>query len=90
MAPKKDKSSPSDPNGIFSGMVVFLIETGVQSRRLQIWKQKLVQMGAKLEDRFTKNVTHVFAMDANLLLQKLDKERLIRAKVVSFINSYTL
>ncbi|KAG5604384.1 hypothetical protein H5410_025876 [Solanum commersonii] len=81
MAPKKDKSSPSDPNGIFSGMVVFLIETGVHSRRLQIWKQKLVQMGAKLEDRFTKNVTHVFAMDANLLLQKLDKERLIRAKV---------
>ncbi|KAL3368301.1 hypothetical protein AABB24_009270 [Solanum stoloniferum] len=81
MAPKKDKSPPSDPNGIFCSMVVFLIEAGVQSRRLQIWKQKLVQMGAKLEDRFSKNVTHVFAMDANLLLQKLDKERLIRAKV---------
>ncbi|XP_055810234.1 DNA polymerase lambda isoform X1 [Solanum dulcamara] len=80
MAPKKDKSPPSDPNGIFSGMAVFLIETGVQSRRLQIWKQKLVQMGAKLEDRFTKTVTHVFATDANSLLQKLDKERLIRSK----------
>ncbi|KAJ8569846.1 hypothetical protein K7X08_006423 [Anisodus acutangulus] len=80
MAPKKDKSPPSDPDGIFSGMVVFLIETGVQSRRLQIWKQKLVQMGAKLEDRFSKNVTHVFAMDANSLLQKLDKERFTRSK----------
>lgn len=119
MAPKKDKSPPSDPDGIFSGMVVFLIETGVQPRRLQvstqwiihdfssnfpffflivwyfflwmqIWKQKLVQMGAKLEDRFTKNVTHVFATDANSLLQKLDKKRLIRSKAVSFINSYAL
>ncbi|KAM3303994.1 DNA polymerase lambda isoform X1 [Capsicum chacoense] len=80
MAPKKDKSPPSDPNGIFSGMIVFLIDTGVQSRRLQIWKQKLVQMGAKLDDRFSKNLTHVFAMDANSLLQKLDKQRLIRSK----------
>ncbi|XP_009624758.1 DNA polymerase lambda isoform X2 [Nicotiana tomentosiformis] len=80
MAPKKDKSPLSDPDGMFSGMVVFLIETGVQSRRLQIWKQKLVQMGAKIEDPFSKNVTHVFAMDANSLLQKVDRERLSRFK----------
>ncbi|XP_070016851.1 DNA polymerase lambda isoform X4 [Nicotiana sylvestris] len=84
MAPKstskKDKSPPSDPDGMFSGMVVFLIETGVQSRRLQIWKQKLVQMGAKIEERFSKNVTHVFAIDANSLLQKVDRERLTRSK----------
>ncbi|XP_009624760.1 DNA polymerase lambda isoform X3 [Nicotiana tomentosiformis] len=46
----------------------------------RIWKQKLVQMGAKIEDPFSKNVTHVFAMDANSLLQKVDRERLSRFK----------
>lgn len=35
MAPKK-KSPPSDPEGIFAGMVVFLVENGVQTRRLQV------------------------------------------------------
>lgn len=37
MAPKRKKSPSIDPQGIFSGMVVFLVETGVQSRRLQVF-----------------------------------------------------
>lgn len=39
MAPKataKNKTPSRDPNGMFSGMVVFLVENGVQSRRLQV------------------------------------------------------
>lgn len=40
MAPKakatKNSSSSTDPHGIFSGMVVFLVEKGVQARRLQV------------------------------------------------------
>ncbi|KAI3467476.1 hypothetical protein Pfo_024139 [Paulownia fortunei] len=81
MAPKaKNKSPPSDPNGMFSGMAVFLIETAVQARRLQIWKQKLVQMGAKIEDSFSKRVTHIFAADLNSLIQKMEGESLKRFK----------
>ena len=38
MAPKttKNKSTPQDPDGIFAGMVVFLVQHGVQPRRLQV------------------------------------------------------
>ncbi|KAI5679155.1 hypothetical protein M9H77_10105 [Catharanthus roseus] len=77
---KTTKSAPTDPQGMFSGMVAFLIEIGVQSRRLQIWKQKLIQMGATIEDSFSKKVTHVFAMNVDSLLQKIDRERLTRSK----------
>ncbi|BBG94126.1 DNA polymerase lambda, partial [Prunus dulcis] len=65
MAPKttRNQSPPSDPQGMFAGLVVFLVEKRVQSRRLQIWKQKLVQMGATIEDSLTKRVTHILAMD---------------------------
>ncbi|KAI4314278.1 hypothetical protein L6164_027203 [Bauhinia variegata] len=84
MAPKgratKNSTPPSDPNGMFSGMLVFLVEKGVQPRRLQIWKQKLVQMGAVIEERLSKRVTHVFAMDSDTLLDQLDNERLSRFK----------
>ncbi|KAL6547231.1 hypothetical protein OROMI_022952 [Orobanche minor] len=81
MAPKvKNRSPPSDPNGMFSGLRVFLIETAVQPRRLQIWKQKLVQMGAKIEDSFSRRVTHIFAADLNSVLQKMDSESLKRFK----------
>ncbi|KAL2476569.1 DNA polymerase lambda (POLL) [Abeliophyllum distichum] len=84
MAPKatakKNKFPPSDPHGMFSGMAVFLIETSVQTRRLQIWKQKLVQMGASIEDRFSKRVTHIFAVNLNSLLQKVDRQCLTRFK----------
>lgn len=38
MAPKptKNRAPPSDPNGMFAGLVVFLVENGVQARRLQV------------------------------------------------------
>ncbi|XAR65021.1 DNA-directed DNA polymerase [Bertholletia excelsa] len=78
MAPKttKRRPPPSDPEGIFAGMVVFLVENGVQPRRLQIWKQKLEQMGASFKDRLSKKVTHVFAMDSDALLRQFDRQRL--------------
>ncbi|XP_024023131.1 DNA polymerase lambda isoform X2 [Morus notabilis] len=88
MAPKKKKSKnsegspslerPSAPTGMFSGMVVFLVPIGVPIRRLQIWKQKLQQMGATIEDRLTKIVTHVFAINSDSLLQQIDADRLSR------------
>ncbi|KAB5537939.1 hypothetical protein DKX38_015472 [Salix brachista] len=80
MAPKRKKSPSIDPQGIFSGMVVFLVETGVQSRRLQIWKHKLVQMGATTEERLSKNVTHIFAINSQALLRQLDGQLLKRFK----------
>ncbi|XP_052722698.1 DNA polymerase lambda isoform X4 [Vigna angularis] len=78
MAPKKKPES--DPSGMFSGMVVFLVTKGVQVRRLQIWKERLVQMGAVIEERLCKRVTHVFAMNSDALLQQLDRELLTRFK----------
>lgn len=79
--PKKNESPPHDPHGIFAGMVVFLVQHGVQPRRLQIWKQKLVQMGADIEEqRLSKSVTHVFAMNSDALLKQLSTERLERFK----------
>lgn len=41
-------------------------------------------MGAVIEERFSKRVTHVFAMHSDALLQQLDRERLSRFKGVSF------
>ncbi|KAL9248771.1 DNA polymerase lambda-like protein [Drosera capensis] len=71
MAPKRNPPNRSrtksqtpqpDPTGIFSGMVVFLVDAGVQPRRLQIWKQRLEQLGAVIEEgKLNKSVTHVFA-----------------------------
>ncbi|KAK4402838.1 DNA polymerase lambda [Sesamum angolense] len=87
MAPMaKNKSPASDPNGMFSGMAVFLVGKGVQARRLQIWKQKLVQMGAKVEDRFSRRVTHIFAVDLNTLIQEINRESLKRfeGKVLNY------
>ncbi|KAL5759729.1 hypothetical protein ACOSP7_018246 [Xanthoceras sorbifolium] len=82
MAPKKTKNRTSSPdrNGIFAGLSVFLVEKGVQNRRLQVWKQKLVQMGASIEERLSKKVTYVLAVDLNSLLQQVDRERLARFK----------
>ncbi|KAK9054824.1 hypothetical protein SSX86_025903 [Deinandra increscens subsp. villosa] len=84
MAPKatKTRSPPPDPNGIFSEMVVFLVDNGVQKRRLQIWKQKLVQMGAIVEEeeRLSRNVTHVFATDSDSLRSKISPKLLQRFK----------
>nr|XP_043618720.1 DNA polymerase lambda isoform X1 [Erigeron canadensis] len=79
MAPK----ARSDPNGIFSGMVVFLVDNGVQRRRLQIWQQKLVQLGAIIEEEnLTRNVTHIFALNSDSLEQKFGPNLLRRFKGV--------
>ncbi|KAL5564864.1 hypothetical protein UlMin_028028 [Ulmus minor] len=82
MAPKASKKRNQNPHpigtGIFAGMIVFFVENGVQSRRLQIWKQKLEQMGAIIEERFTKRVTHIFAINSETLLQQLDVDSLSR------------
>ncbi|KAB2097102.1 hypothetical protein ERO13_A01G141200v2 [Gossypium hirsutum] len=82
MAPKRTKrKSPSlGPQGMFAGMTVFLIEDGVQSVRLQIWKQKLVQMGAKVETQLSEKVSHVFAISSDALFHHVDGDRLARFK----------
>ncbi|CAA6670060.1 unnamed protein product [Spirodela intermedia] len=85
MAPKRSRPEEKtllqvDPQGMFRGMVVFLIERGVQPRRLQIWKQKLIQMGAVIEDKFRMTVTHVFGMNLEYILQELDIKKLKRFK----------
>lgn len=40
-------------------------------------------MGAKIDDYLSKKVTHIFAMNSNALLQKLDHERLMSFEGVS-------
>ncbi|XP_071698101.1 DNA polymerase lambda [Rutidosis leptorrhynchoides] len=83
MAPTRKRSLPSDADGIFSGMVVFLVEDGVQRRRLEIWKQKLVQMGANIEEQsknLFRNVTHVFAVNSDSIRQKFGPKVLHRFK----------
>ncbi|XP_062091523.1 DNA polymerase lambda [Humulus lupulus] len=77
---KNKEQGPAPPagTGMFAGMVIFLVEGGVQSRRLQIWKQKLMQMGAIVEERLTKRATHIFSMNSDSLLQQVDGDRLAR------------
>ncbi|KZV36085.1 DNA polymerase lambda-like [Dorcoceras hygrometricum] len=86
MAPKRSKSPPPDPHGMFSQMVVFLVEAGVKAGQLQIWKQKLVKLGAKIEDRLSKRVTRIFAADFSSLRRKIDLESLNRfeGKVLNY------
>ncbi|KAJ0986699.1 hypothetical protein J5N97_005055 [Dioscorea zingiberensis] len=74
MAPRTAKSKKQsrlsiDPHGIFNGMVVFLVPMAIQPRRLQIWKQKLLQMGAVVDDSVSKRTTHIFSANSSSLLQ---------------------
>ncbi|KAI3985794.1 hypothetical protein MKX01_026580 [Papaver californicum] len=84
--PKKPKTSAMDQEsvggggGLFHGLIFFLLDIGVQPRRLQIWKQKLVQMEGIVEDQFSKRVTHILAMNSKALLQIVGKESLMRFK----------
>ncbi|CAN1187619.1 DNA polymerase lambda [Linum perenne] len=85
MAPRsiKSKLSSVDPDGMFAGMVVFLIDSEVQPRRLEIWRQKLLQMGAMIEDRFSKRVNYVFATSPEALLKQWIEESLRLGERVS-------
>ncbi|WOL12144.1 DNA polymerase lambda isoform X1 [Canna indica] len=86
MAPKTGSSRKSqrslspDPNGMFQGMVVFLVPKGVQPGRLQVWKQKLTQMGAVIDEKLSKSVTHIFAINSNMLLQQVNQKQLHQFK----------
>ncbi|KAM0914402.1 hypothetical protein ACQ4PT_011584 [Festuca glaucescens] len=90
MAPKrKPANPPADPDGIFRGVSAFFVPHGVQSRRLEVWKQKLVQMGGRVqEQKAAKGATfnHVLAADAKALLRELDAAWLhgFRGSTVSF------
>lgn len=82
---KGSQTLQPDSNGMFSGMIVYLVDSGVQSRRLQIWKQRLVQMGAKIEEHLSKRLTHIFAMSWDALKQKIDSERLASFKGIILV-----
>ncbi|KAE8704445.1 DNA polymerase lambda isoform 2 [Hibiscus syriacus] len=47
---------------------------------IPIWKQKLVQMGAKIETQLSDKVTHVFAISSNALLHRINEDQLARFK----------
>ncbi|KAM0824460.1 hypothetical protein ACQ4PT_070188 [Festuca glaucescens] len=90
MAPKREPANPpADPDGIFRGVSAFFVPHGVQSRRLEVWKQKLVQMGGRVQEhKAAKGATfnHVLAADAKALLRELDAAWLhrFRGSTVSF------
>ncbi|XP_078438504.1 DNA polymerase lambda (POLL) isoform X2 [Wolffia australiana] len=93
MAPPKrkraEKTSPPlvDPEGMFKGMTVFLVPKGIQNSRLQIWKHKLLQMGAIIEDKFRTSVTHVLGMNLESILQELDIDKLKNFQGLSLLYS---
>jgi hypothetical protein len=65
---------------LYMNVILLFIFSGT----LKIWKQKLVQMGAEIEERLSKRVTHVFAMNSDAILKQVGTERLARFKGVSF------
>ncbi|KAG2605251.1 hypothetical protein PVAP13_4NG097900 [Panicum virgatum] len=95
MAPKRKPARGAaeerDPDGMFRGVSAFIVPRGVQARRLEVWKQRLVQMGGRVVEKLDKGgaaagVNHVLAMDAKALLRELDAAWLhrFRGSVVSF------
>ncbi|KAL4185427.1 hypothetical protein AMTRI_Chr10g5890 [Amborella trichopoda] len=57
--------------GMFSGMTFYLVAKGVQPKRLQIWREKLVQMGAAIEDHLSKKVMHILAKNQQTLVEQV-------------------
>ncbi|RCV21019.1 hypothetical protein SETIT_4G104600v2 [Setaria italica] len=96
MAPKRKPARGAaaeerDPDGMFRGVSAFIVPHGVQTRRLEVWKQRLVQMGGRVVEKVDKGgaaggANHVLAMDAKALLRELDAAWLhrFRGSVVSF------
>lgn len=66
--------------GRFSGMVVYFVETGIQPRRLQVWKQKLEQLGAEFVNHLSRRVTHIFSINSKALSERVGHERLKKLK----------
>ncbi|KAE8707222.1 Detected protein of unknown function [Hibiscus syriacus] len=50
---------------------------------VKIWKQKLIQMGAKIEAQLSDKVTHVFAISSDALLHSVNEDQLARFKGIS-------
>lgn len=91
MAPRKKKKTlhqtlDTDADGMFRRMTFYLVPHAVQPRRLQIWKRKLLQMGATLENNLSNRTTHILALDSDSLLQEFDHEtlKLFDGKVIKF------
>ncbi|XP_052160407.1 DNA polymerase lambda isoform X1 [Oryza glaberrima] len=95
MAPKRKPPARAaaklDPDGMFRGVSAFVVPHAVQSRRLEVWKQRLAQMGGRVQEKLAAKggggaVTHVLAADAKALLRELDAAWLhrFRGSVVSF------
>ncbi|KAF0903186.1 hypothetical protein E2562_025761 [Oryza meyeriana var. granulata] len=90
MAPKRKpaRAAKSDPDGMFRGVSAFIVPHAVQPRRLEVWKQRLAQMGGRVQEKLAKGpaVTHVLAADAKALLRELDAAWLhcFRGSVLSF------
>lgn len=82
---KGSQTLQPDSNGMFSGMIVYLVDSGVQARRLQIWKQRLEQMGAKIEEHPSKRLTHIFAMTWDAHKQNIDSELLASFKGIILV-----
>jgi hypothetical protein len=49
---------------------------------VQIWKQKLQQLGGVVEEQWSKHLTHVFAASVETLTGKLGSHELGRRKMV--------
>lgn len=66
--------------GRFAGMVVYFIETGIQPRRLQVWKKKVEQLGAEFVNHVSRRVTHIFAINSKALSERIGHEQLKKLK----------
>lgn len=72
---------PRPSNQLFGGICAYFVEEGVPSRRLKIWIEKFCQFGGKLEDHFSHEITHVFALDINKLQERVALRKLKRHHV---------
>ncbi|KAE8667764.1 Serine/threonine-protein kinase CDL1 [Hibiscus syriacus] len=65
----------------------FSRKTSMKTPSLEIsiptWKQKLVQMGAKIETQLSDKVTHVFAINSDALLHRVNEDQLTSFKGIS-------
>ncbi|XP_073395430.1 DNA polymerase lambda isoform X2 [Physcomitrium patens] len=64
----------------FRGIAAYFVETGIQPRRLQIWKQKLLQLGGVVEDHWSEHLSHVFAASVETVTDKCGRRKLKKSK----------